>query len=546
MMLSDQATIDQLTGREPLPLSVEAYKAEIARRQQAAMLEEAEADADGVRRRCQSFAEFVKAAWHVIEPGTPLKWNWHLEAMCAHLEAISRGLLRPRLIINVPPGSSKSTIVSVLWQAWEWGPLGKRHLRYVTTSYDLVNVKRDTGKTLDVIRSAWFQSLWPEVELKTAGVMSYSNYDTGSRLGVAFKSVTGKRGDRLIVDDPHSVLGAESETQRDSAVTAFIEGGLNRTNDWETSAIVIVMQRLHENDLTGALLARDYGFIHLMIPMEFEEARRCTTPLQVPDPDQPGQTKDWTDPRSYEGEIMDPVRVPPAAIADLKKSGEYMWNGQYQQRPAPREGGMFKVDLIDIVDHAPAGGETWAGWDLAGSKRKKSPYTVRVLMTRVGGDIYVRHVERRQANPTEVEAMIEEISIRDRAEVPSVKISIPQDPGFGGKAFKWRVSEILMGFNYICTPETGDKVTRAEPFSAQVGAERVHLVRGAWNAAYVEELRNFPGASLKDQVDASSRAFSELVGTLPTPQNAGPEEMDDEPEPVAALPGGADDPWGAA
>jgi predicted phage terminase large subunit-like protein len=541
-MLSAATTIDR-EGRESVPLSVEAYKAEIARRQEAAMMEEANADADGVRRRCQSLAEFVQEAWKIIEPGTRLKWNWHMQAMCDHLEAISRGKLKPRLIINVPPGSSKSTIVSVMWQAWEWGPLGKRHLRFVSTSFDLTNVKRDTGKTLDILRSSWFQSLWPDVELKTEAVLSFSNYDTGSRLGVAFKSVTGKRGDRLIVDDPHSVDGAESETQRDNATRKFIEGGLNRINDWETSAIVIVMQRLHEEDLTGVILARDYGFVHLMIPNEFESARRCTTPLQVPDPDRPGATKDWTDPRSYEGELMDPVRAGPVVTEDVKKSGDYMYAGQYQQRPAPREGGMFKVEHIDIVDHVPAGGVTWAGWDLAGSKRKKSPYTVRVLMTRVGGDVYVRHVERRRANPTEVERMIEEVSINDRSEVPTVKISVPQDPGFGGKAFKWRVSEILMGFNFICTPETGDKVTRADPFAAQVGAERVHLVRGDWNAAYIEELRNFPSGTYKDQVDASSRAFQALVGTVPVAQNAAPEEMDDiEDMPEA---GGSDDPWGA-
>src|SRR3546814_15143354 len=104
-------------------------------------------------------------------------------------DVCSSDLLRPRLIINVPPGSSKSTIVTVLWQAYEWGPLGKRHLRYVTTSFDLVNVKRDTGKTLDVIQSPWFQKLWPEVELKTTGRLSFGNYDTGTRLGAAFKSV---------------------------------------------------------------------------------------------------------------------------------------------------------------------------------------------------------------------------------------------------------------------------------------------------------------------------------------------------------------------
>ena len=531
--------------RESVPLSVEAFKAELARRQEQQMLDEADRDAAGIRLRCQSFAEFVKMAWKVIEPGTPLRWNWHLDAMCAHLEAISRGQLKPRLIINVPPGSSKSTIVTVLWQAWEWGPLGKRHLRYVTTSFDLINVKRDTGKTLDVIRSRWFRSLWPEVELKTEGVLSFSNYDTGSRLGVAFKSVTGKRGDRLVVDDPHSILGAESETQRDTAVTMFIEGGLNRTNDWETSAIVIVMQRLHEGDLTGALLARDYGFVHLMIPMEFEPARRCTTPLQVDD-GRGGKT-DWTDPRSYDGEIMDKVRISEAQIVDLKKSGEYMWNGQYQQRPAPREGGMFRVELIDVVDHCPSGGQTVAGWDFAGSKRKKSPYSVRVLMTRVGGDVYIRHVERKQTNPTELERFFEETSVEDRNAVPNVLISYPQDPGQAGKSQKWRFAELLMGFNFKSTPETGAKETRAEPFAAQVGAERVHLVKygdwQTWHPIYIEELRNFPGATLKDQVDASSRAFAELVGNIPVALNAGPELMEEgaSDQPSAGMV--IDDPW---
>lgn len=511
------------------------------------MLAEVERDRAGVRRRCQSFAEFVKMAWKVIEPGTPLRWNWHLDAMCAHLEAISRGELKPRLIINVPPGSSKSTIVTVLWQAYEWGPLGKRHHRFVTTSYDLVNVKRDTGKTLDVIRSRWFRSLWPEVELKTEGVLSFSNYDTGSRLGVAFKSVTGKRGDRLVVDDPHSILGAESETQRDGAVTMFIEGGLNRTNDWETSAIVVVMQRLHEKDLTGELLARDYGFIHLMIPMEFEPARRCTTPLQVDDGR--GGRKDWTDPRSYDGELMDPLRFPLAAVEDLKKSGEYSWNGQYQQRPAPREGGMFKVERIDIVDHCPSGGETVAGWDFAGSKRKKSPYSVRVLMTRIGGDIYVRHVDRRKTNPTELERMFEEVSVEDRNAVPGVTVDFPQDPGQAGKSQKWRFSEILMGFKFRSTPETGSKEQRAEPLAAQVGAERVHLVRGEWNSAFIEEMRNFPGGAMKDQVDAASRAFAGLVGGVPVAVNAGPELMEEGGSAsVATVPvGGYDeDPWGAS
>lgn len=534
-----------------VPFSMEAYRAEMARRDQREMLEEAEKNADAIRKRCQSFAEFVKMAWRIIEPGTPLKWNWHLDAMCDHLEAISRGKLKARLIINVPPGSSKSTIVTVLWQAYEWGPLGKRHHRFVTTSYDLVNVKRDTGKTLDVVKSDWFQELWPECRLKTKGVMSFSNTDSGSRLGVAFKSITGKRGDRLVIDDPHSIQGAESETERDKAVRDFIEGGLNRINDWETSAIVIVMQRLHMDDLTGALLAKPFGFIHLMIPMEFEPARRCTTPLKVDDGK--GGKKDWTDPRSYEGELMDPVRVPAAANELNKLTGDYPYAGQYQQRPAPREGGMFKVEKIDIVESCPAGGDTCAGWDFAGSKRKKSPYTARVLMTRIGGDIYIRHAERKHTNPTELNKMLKDVSVEDRNRVPDVLISIPQDPAQAGKYQKWAFSDILIGFKFKATPETGDKETRAEPFAAMVGAERVHLVRGDWNHDFIEELRNFPSGSIKDQVDAASRAFGELAGNIAPPQNAGPEEMSDpddadqDGERLAPVGAGMvnDDPWGA-
>lgn len=503
-----------------LPLSVKAWKREVARRERAKAMDEVRAGAEAVRRRCLKFSEFVKAAWHIIEPGTPLKWNWHLDAMCDHLEAISRGQLKPRLIINVPPGSSKSTIVTVLWQAYEWGPLGKTHLRYVSTSFDLANVKRDTEKTLNVLRSEWYRSLW-EVALVRQGVQSFSNTDMGTRQGVAFKSVTGKRGDRLVIDDPHSIDDAESENERDKATRRFVEGGLNRINDWETSVIVVVMQRLHEEDLTGVLLARDFGFIHLFIPMEFEPARRCTTPLQVDDGR--GGRRNWADPRSYDGELMDPVRVPERAVENIKLSGEYSWAGQYQQRPAPREGGMFKVELIKTVPFCPAGGMTAAGWDLAGSTGKNAAYTVRVLMTRVGGDIYIRHVERRRGDPAAVERMIGEVSERDRDAIPSVIVSLPQDPGSAGKAVKWRISEILMGYNYRVTPETGDKETRALPFAAQVGAGRVFIVQGDWNAEFIEELRNFPMASLKDQVDASSRAFQELLGHIPAPENAAPE-----------------------
>jgi hypothetical protein len=319
---------------EPLSTApIEVWRAERDKRRAAAALAIVRRDADAIRGRCQKFSSFVKEAWHILEPTNPLKWSWHLDALCDHLEAISRGTLFPRVIFNVPPGSSKSMICSVFWQAWEWGPLGKPSIRFLTTSFELDNVTRDTRKTRDLIRSDWFQALW-NLPLVRAGETSFANAETGTREGAAFVSVMGKRGDRVVVDDPHSLKGAESEAERTTTTRLFLEGGLNRLNDQMASAIVIVMQRVHETDLTGMLLAHSLGFIHVMIPMEFEVSRRCETPLP------------WRDPRRWDGELMDPVRMPPAAIAPLKKVSSYAWAGQYQQRPAPREGRYVQAPVV--------------------------------------------------------------------------------------------------------------------------------------------------------------------------------------------------------
>lgn len=115
-------------------------------------------DVEAIRNLCSSLAGFVREAWHVLEPNAKLVWNWHLDAICAHLEAVTDGRIN-RLLINIPPGSSKSLIVSVLWQAWEWGPKGLRSLRNLATAFNEIPVKRDTPKCRDPILSQWYQAL---------------------------------------------------------------------------------------------------------------------------------------------------------------------------------------------------------------------------------------------------------------------------------------------------------------------------------------------------------------------------------------------------
>lgn len=476
-----------------------AIRAEKARRQAEAERRNVERNAETIRARCVTLAGFVREAWHVLEPRQPLVWNWHLDALCAHLEAVTDGRIN-RLLANVPPGSSKSLIVSVLWQAWEWGPRGMRSMRYLATAFNEGPVKRDTRKCRDLMLSDWYRHLWPEVVLIRTGETSFANSDTGTREGVPFGSLTSQRGDRLIIDDPHSTETAESPAERAATTRKFREGATNRLNDQERSAIVVIMQRLHEEDVSGVILKLGMGYTHLCLPMEFEPERRCVTEIG------------FADPRSADGELLDPVRFPRETVEKLKRDmGSYAYAGQYQQRPSPREGGMFKRHWFEgkIIGAAPPHTRWVRHWDLAATKRKTAARTAGVKLGRTpDGRFVVGHAITTQEEGNEVRKLI-----RATAEIDghSVQISLPQDPGQAGKVQKSDMVAYLAGFTVHAEPETGAKETRAEPFAAQCEAGNVYLVEGAWNSAYLDELCLFPGGQFKDQVDASSGAFGRLV-----------------------------------
>lgn len=454
-------------------------------------------DAQGIRARCSTLAGFVREAWAVLEPNTPLVWNWHLDAICQHLEAVTYGEIN-RLVVNVPPGSSKSMIVSVLWPAWEWGPKGMRSMRYLTTSFAEDSVKRDTRKHRDLTLSEWYRALWPEVVLTRTGEISFANADTGTREGSPFGSLTAKRGDRLIIDDPHSTKTAESDAERSATVRQFREGALNRLNDQERSAIVVVMQRLHEKDVTGAIESLGLGFVSLILPMEFESDRRCVTRIG------------FSDPRTHDGELLDPVRFPRKVVEDLRAGlGSYAYAGQYQQRPAPREGGLFKRSWLPIVDAVPNDIVQWCrAWDIGATKGGGDPTAgVKVGRSR-DGIFYVTDVRRGQEGPADVERLILATATLDG---PRVTLRLPQDPGAAGKAYAQTLTKMLAGYPVKTVAPTGDKTTRATPAAAQAEAGNVRLLRGPWNEVFMDELCTFPAGAHDDQVDALADAVNELA-----------------------------------
>lgn len=435
-----------------------------------------------------------------------LKWGWALDAMAEHLQGVADGDLI-RLLMNVPPGMMKSMMTCVFFGAYEWGPMARPALRTLAGSYKVDLAQRDTGKMLELVTSDWFQDLWPHVKLVGKGTdKQFKNTATGWRRGRPVRSFTGDRGDRVIWDDPHSVELAESDTERKKVLRVLRETVPSRINDPELSAIIIIMQRLHEDDVSGMIIGEGLGYTHLMLPMRFEEDRRCTTMI--------GGHR-FVDPRKYEGELLHPERFTPSAQDRTEAElTEHAVAGQMQQRPSPRGGRMFKRLWFEVVDAIPAGGQDARAWDLAGTeKSQKSPdpdWTVGLKGRRVGdGTFYITDMERFRKNPGATAKAIKNTATQDTR---SCHYSLPQDPGQAGKVQVAFLAALLAGWPLTMLPVSGDKETRAKPAASQAEFGNIKIVRGDWNEDFFAEVCSFPAAKHDDIVDA----LSDLIDVLST------------------------------
>ena len=439
----------------------------------------------------RSFADFVKRAWPVLEPSTELKWGWAVQAICDHLEAVHYGQIK-RLLMNVPPGSMKSLLVGVMFPAWEWGPRGRPETRYLGTAHKQDLAVRDNMKCRRLITSGWYQSLW-SVELTgdQNAKTKFENSKTGFREAMAFTSMTGARGDRVLLDDPHSVDDANSSAYLEAANTTFREALPSRVNN-NDSAIIIIMQRLHENDVSAHAL--ELGYDHLVIPMRYEGESRSKTALG------------WTDPRTQHGELMFPERFSEQQVVELEDSLlEYATAGQLQQRPSPRAGGLIKPERIEIVDALPAKARRFTrGWDLAATK-DAGDATAGVKLTIIDGVTYIIDLTHARGTADEVENLLVSTSQLDGNDTTQ---SIPQDPGQAGKSQASYLSKKLAGVTFEFTTESGDKAVRASPVIAQINAGNVKMVRAPWNQAFIEEMKLFPKGKYDDRIDGLSRAYN--------------------------------------
>ena len=485
----------------------------------------------------RSLSRLIREAWPIVEPATPFVEGWHIDVVAEHLEAVSAGELH-RLIINVPPRTMKSLTVGVFWPAWEW--LQKPHLRWLFASYAQDLSQRDSLKCRRLIKSeggsqegTLFQRLGYQGVLRllsddpwglTADQDAKTKYETtemGMRLATSVGGLaTGEGGDRIAVDDPLNAKQARSETERQAANTWWDETMSTRFNN-ANAAAVLVMQRLHEADLTGHLDAQG-GWHHLCLPAEYEPNHPFVYPAKAKLPS--GRTVNG-DRRKKAGELLEPVRLGEKRLAELRVSlGSYGYAGQMQQRPSPEEGGMFKRDwwLRWTPDELP---ETWdaliQSWDMTfkDTQSAAGSYVVGQVWGARGSSRYLLAQVRAKLGFTDTVRAVEALT----AGWPKSTAKLVEEKANGAAVINVLKSKI--GGLIAVNPE-GGKEARAAAVEPFVEAQNVYLPSGDFIptvpgyeatsvADFVEEHAVFPNGTHDDQVDTLSQALVRLGVAVP-------------------------------
>ena len=490
-------------------------------------------------QRCEkSLAYFVKRAWHVLEPAQPYSHNWHIDMIAEHLEAISAGVEvngRPynRLLINVPPGAMKSMILNVFFPAWEWGPRNMPSMRYLCAAHKIENLSaRDAYKMRTLVTSEWYQARWGnrvKVSADQSAKLNFANEATGFRIATAISSLTGIRADRVFIDDPHSVESATSELMMKGEVTNFLEAVPTRLNDPIKSAIVVIMQRLHEADISGAILddvnRKTPGlWDHVMLPMRFDPRRSGPTLLGTQDP------------RDEEGELFFPARFPADVVArDEASLGPYGTAAQFAQEPAPRGGGIIKDEWWKLWTEPkyPALDFVLASLDTAYTTKEENDYsaltiwgvytTDRTAVARPFSGRYNPNEEPETRDYAEAAPrVIMLFAWQKRLEFPDLVETVSRD------CRRFAVDRLLVeskaaGISLaqelrravgheefavqLIDPKGGDKVSRLYAVQHLFSEGMVFAPDKEWAEMVIGQVRNFPKGKHDDLVDTVSQAM---------------------------------------
>ncbi len=509
----------------------------------------------------QSFAEFVKQAWPTVESSTKLLWNWHHDLLCDVLQGVFEDWERSKndknfqvrvnnVLINIPPGTGKSKILSLMFPVWVW--LRAPGAKFLCLSVNEDASMRDARDSRNLLQSEWFQSSFaPDWQINgdQKAISNYGNTHGGIRLSKAQGSeVVGLRCDFLLIDDPNNPMEADSKLVREAVNELWRTNIYNRVNDVVRSVRIGIQQRTHMEDWSGFVLktqgvwnqeTNQTGWLHVCLPAEFEPERRCVTP--------------WgSDPRTIKGESLHHDRLPMTFLeAEKKRFGSMKYAGQMQQRPTLAEGGMVKMKWWNFfrydgeepiqqgarrleecdrsrpsltVKRARDYGNWDFDWtvitlDLANKKNERgSQHGILVVAGKkqqrfilddktCRGDILdvLAIVERlcRQYDP-------ERIVIEAKAAGPALT-TLLEDRFMKGEILGSNGKPLIVVIDPI-EPQ-GDKQSRLDACVPQIEAGMVFLHESAgWLDPFTAEICSYPSASADDRVDSLSQALNHMKG----------------------------------
>lgn len=496
--------------------------------------------------------DFVKGAWHVLEPDNPFCNNWHVGCICEHLEAVTALEIR-NLIINIPPRHAKSLLVSVYWFAWVWTL--NPYSRWIYSTYSDDFAKRDGQKSRDVLTSPWYQRNWDHV-FKLRGDQNakekVQNDKQGFRLATTLGGkATGEGGSYFVVDDPMKASDAESPVKRQTVIDWWTGTTVTRsTGDPKTFRRVVVMQRLHENDLSGYLVSEVGGYEHLVIPVEHEPRRYWFQGNGKPRPKDAiiptvVQQRSITarDPRTEEGELLWPDRWPREEVDRWKKELLYRAAGQMQQRPADPEGSIFRRATFKTfhVEQRPDGlyfilvepdrgdepGRVTAVpvsacrlfqcADTAVKIKKRNDYTAVVTaFLAPGGRLLIFNVIQVKIETPHLMKFMRSLKYGptrwDAVNLSPVRVGHWPNKM---RPFRQYVEDAASGSGLLQTAivegapmhrvsNAGDKVEKAIPLASMYENGMVyHLAAADWRTDFEDELVTFPNAAHDDRTDAA-------------------------------------------
>lgn len=483
---------------------------------------------DSLAEKCrENFRYFVKAAWPTADPSKAFIPNWHIDAIADHLQAVA-DLQIKSLLINVPPGMAKSNLTCVLWPAWMWirkkdnADFGGPRWKGQFASYKEQLAQRDSVKCRSLMMSDWYQEMFrPDWKFSTdQNVKGYfENSEKGARLSLSVGTGTGMRGNAIVADDPISADDALSDAKIEEHVFWWDNTMSNRFNDMDKGVKIVIMQRLSERDLSGHILNQG-GYEHLCLPMEFEPERKCVTVIG------------WEDPRKTEGELLFPELFPQSVIEKEKAiKGASGYAGQYQQRPSPAGGGMWKehwwnywvppgVSMPPVSVKRPDGitvqkraielpvafDAEVQSWDFAFKGEMNSDFVVGGVIAAKGASRFVLDLVRdRMDFPTTIKA-VRNFSTKH----PGAYMKLVEDKANGPAVIQSLHHEIG---GFVAVNPIGGKIARAAALSPEIEAGNWYLphpLLQEWVKSFLSEASAFPVGLNDDQCDMISQSGARL------------------------------------